>query len=321
MKKDLYPIKFNPIFKEKIWGGRNLETLLGKPLPQGRKIGESWEICDREGDQTTVQNGIYQGLSLHELMTQLKQSLLGNRFDAIPKRFPLLFKIIDAHDDLSLQVHPDDHYAAIHEKVDPGKTEMWYVLHTQDSSRIYCGLKKKTDLQIFKDALQSSQSVTDYLQIYSPHAGDVFFIPAGTVHALGKGNVVIEVQENSDITYRLSDWGRIGDDGKPRPLHIEKGIEVAQIDSKAGAPLFQKKGAKNQSLLECSYFRVSETIYGPPSIENIDPQACQVWTILEGKGTLESKPYDKGDFILIPAHIGKVSVQPASLTRILKTEL
>jgi mannose-6-phosphate isomerase len=237
----------------------------------------------------------------------------------LPERFPILFKIIDAQDDLSLQVHPGDEYAALHEKTDPGKTEMWYVFHAQDCARIYCGLKKKTDLKTFKKALKSNQPVTEHLQIYSPQAGDAYFIPAGTVHALGKGNVVIEVQQNSDITYRLNDWGRMDDDGKPRPLHIEKGIQVTAVDSNSGAPLYQQKGAKKQSLVECPYFNVFETISNESSIEKIDPQTCQVWTILEGKGKLEGEAYHKGDFILIPAHIGEVAIQPSSRTRMLIT--
>ncbi|MBI1884051.1 MAG: class I mannose-6-phosphate isomerase [Chlamydiae bacterium] len=316
MNKTLYPFKFIPLLKEKIWGGRNLEKILGRPLPPGQKIGESWEICDRSEDQTCVQNGPFQGQSLHELMNTLGEALLGNSFTKIPRRFPLLFKIIDAQEDLSLQVHPSDAYAELHEKGDPGKTEMWYVLESKKGAQNYCGLKKGISRDTFRKALNSKE-IFKCLQIYPTQAGDVFFLPAGTVHALGKGNMVIEIQENSDLTYRLSDWGRVGSDGKPRALHLDQGIHVIEFKSSGKIPFYQK-ARSNQTWVQCPYFKVSEKKYIKEEAEEISPLFFQVWIILEGEGEIESESFQKGDFILIPAHAGKISVMPHISTRILK---
>ncbi len=313
MKNHLYPIKFSPLFKEKIWGGRNIEKIFDRKLPTDQKIGESWEICDREEDQTLVENGELKGKTLQELMETLKTDLMGNYFKKMPKRFPLLFKIIDAQDDLSLQVHPNDTYAQSNEK-DLGKTEMWYVVYASQDAKIFCGLKKGIDPNLFQKAL-SSDEVISYLQVFNPKAGDVFFVPAGTVHALGKGNVVIEIQQNSDVTYRLSDWGRLGDNGQSRPLHITQGMEVIAWGNKNNkiSPTDQ-----NKPLVSCSYFTVYKNNYRETKIEQIESDSFQVWIILEGSGKLNDESVQKGDFILIPAKIGEVEIEPHKPIHLLK---
>lgn len=308
-------MKFLPLFKEKIWGGRNIEKIFGKTLPPHQKIGESWEICDRGEDQSIVQNGPYRGKTLHELMLALGKILMGDSFSEIPQRFPLLFKVIDAQDDLSLQVHPDDTYAARNEKGDTGKTEMWYVIHSKEGAKIFCGLKKGVDLAQLKKNL-GSKNIEDLLEVFNPKAGDVFFLPSGTVHALGKGNAVIEIQENSDVTYRLSDWGRVGDDGKPRPLHIEKGMEVISLKKEYKRISAQER--KNEMLIECPYFSVREMCFNHTQANEVKPQTFQVWIILEGNGSLNNEPFGKGDFFLIPAHLENVQIIPQNPTRLLK---
>ncbi|MBI1871152.1 MAG: class I mannose-6-phosphate isomerase [Chlamydiae bacterium] len=318
MEKNLYPLKFKPIFKEKIWGGRNLETLLERRLPQDKKIGESWEICDRGEDQSIVENGPFKGKTLHQLISFFGQKLLGNHFQPPFNRFPLLFKIIDAQEDLSLQVHPNDSYAKAHEKNDSGKTEMWHVIHAEKDAKIYCGLKKGIDKTSFKTTINQNK-IEDEVKVYYANTADTFFIPAGTVHALGKGNVVIEIQQNSDLTYRLSDWGRIGLDGKLRPLHIEKSLDVIQFQPSKETSL-SGKVTRSTLGVECPYFRVKEEAHQKPFSESIGNEAFQVWIILEGKGSIAGQPFKKGDFMLIPAHIGKVAVElelPLQMLRVL----
>lgn len=311
---ELYPLKFKPLYQEKIWGGRNLERVLGRKINSSH-IGESWEICDRGKDQTPVENGDWAGQTLHEVMTRLGTSFLGDQFQQIPEKFPLLFKIIDAQDDLSIQVHPNDEEARKYREKDPGKTEMWYVLNSAQEAKVYCGLKEGIKPDEFKKSLTSS--FLHYLHTYETHPGDVFFIPAGTVHALGKGNVVIEIQENSDITYRLSDWGRLGNDGKPRPLHIEQGLEVTQFQAQI-KPFHLTANARSETLVSCPYFEVQEMSAAGSYSETIPRSSFQVWISIEGEGLLNGVKYQKGDFILLPAHIGKMSLSAESPTKFLK---
>lgn len=317
MNHNLYPIQFVPIFKEKIWGGRNLERLFHKSLPPEKKIGESWEISDRKEGQSIVKNGDFSGKTIHELMHSLQQELLGDAFTKIPKRFPLLFKMIDAQDNLSLQVHPDDHYAMLFQETDPGKTEMWYVLHAEEGAKIHCGICEGSDPGTFKIAL-STKEIFKHIETFLTKTGDTFFLPAGTVHALGKGNVVAEVQVNSDITYRLSDWGRTDEKGQSRPLHIEKGLKVTSFSSKK-EDLFLQKRQQGQEIVNCPYFVVREEVLNKTFTISIDRISFEVWTILEGSGFIEKTPFQSGDFFLIPAHIGSVSGTINAPTRILRT--
>ncbi len=315
MKNPLYPIKFTPLFKEKIWGGRNIEKIFDRKLPPHQKIGESWEICDREEDRTLVENGEFKGKTLQELMEILQTDLIGNYFKKTPKRFPLLFKIIDAQDDLSLQVHPNDTYAQSHEK-DLGKTEMWYVMQASQDAKIFCGLKEGIDPNSFQKAL-SSDEVISSLQVFNSKAGDVFFVPAGTVHALGKGNVVIEIQQNSDVTYRLSDWGRLGNHGQARPLHIAQGMEVINWGNKNNRI---SSTDQNSPLVSCPYFTVYENNYRESGREKIESDSFQVWIILEGSGKLNNESVQKGDFVLLPAKIGEIQIElhkPIHLLKVL----
>ena len=303
MLEALYPLKFHPLLKEKIWGGRKLETMLGRSLPAGQSIGESWEICDRGLDQTVVANGHFAGKSLHELMSSLGQDLMGTQYTTLPPRFPLLFKIIDAQNDLSLQVHPDDAYAQKYENHDSGKTEMWYVLQADPTAKIYCGTTSDINLEKFRHDL-NSERIKKHLQVHPAAPGDVFFIPAGVIHAIGRGSLVIEIQENSDLTYRLSDWGRIGNDGKPRPLHIEQGLSV--IDTKINTHIQVKKKYQDEVLVKCKYFTTRHVIPKGISLLKIPRDTFQVWTLLSGSGMINGVKVQKGDFVLIPAAIGIV---------------
>lgn len=226
MVKGIYPLRFEPVFQDYIWGGRRLETLFGRELPNGI-VAESWEISGHEKAATRVVGGMWDGYTLPEVLEALGERLVGFNARACLERgrFPLLIKLLDAHRDLSVQVHPDDAYAAAHEGGELGKTEMWYVLHADPGSELIYGLARGVTRASFEEALRQGAIETQLHRV--PIArGDVFFIPAGTVHALLAGAVVAEIQQNSDATYRLYDWGRVGADGKPRPLHVAKALDV-----------------------------------------------------------------------------------------------
>src|SRR5712672_2761575 len=220
----LYPLTFHPIFKERVWGGRNLERLYKKPLPPGIPIGESWEISDRPGDVSVIANGTLAGKDLHWLMEHHPKELLGDA-QLAGGRFPLLIKILDAEETLSLQVHPPAHKAS--ELGGEPKTEMWYVADAKPSAELYVGLKRGVTRDLFERKIKAGE-VADCFHRVSVKPGDVMFLPSGRVHAIGGGLVIFEVQQNSDTTYRVFDWNRLGLDGKPRELHVAQSL--ASID-------------------------------------------------------------------------------------------
>ncbi|HQM53473.1 MAG TPA: class I mannose-6-phosphate isomerase, partial [bacterium] len=221
----LYPLRFEPICKEKVWGGRRIEGVYGRPLAPGARVGESWEIADHGGDVSRVAEGPLAGRSLRELVAEDPERILGEalaarRFD----RFPLLFKLLDASAHLSVQVHPPDGYAAGHERGEWGKTELWYVAAAERGAALLCGLRPGLGREELTRALAEGR-VDGCLRRIAVKPGDALFVPAGMVHAVCAGVLLFEIEENSDVTYRLFDWGRAG-----RPLHLAKALEVVDFD-------------------------------------------------------------------------------------------
>jgi mannose-6-phosphate isomerase len=232
----VYPLTFTPVLRDYIWGGRRLETLYGRGLPPGI-VAESWEISGHPAAPTVADAGYWTGQSLPAILAELGERLVGTRggWALQRQKFPLLVKLLDAEQDLSLQVHPDDAYALVHEDGELGKTEMWYVLHAKPGTELILGLQPGTTREDFATALQHATRNTQHandellealLRRIPVQAGQAIAIPAGTVHALLAGTVVTEIQQNSDTTYRVYDWGRVGTDGKPRALHVEKALDV-----------------------------------------------------------------------------------------------
>ncbi|HTM02561.1 MAG TPA: type I phosphomannose isomerase catalytic subunit [Vicinamibacterales bacterium] len=221
----LYPIVFHPIFKERVWGGRALERLYRKPLPPSAPIGESWEVSDRPGDESVIANGPLAGRTLRWLMDAHGPELLGAAATAIGGRFPLLCKILDAREKLSLQVHPPARAAHLG---DP-KTEMWYIAAAEPGAELFVGLKRGITRQAFEAAIREGR-VADCFHRVAVRAGDTMFLPSGRVHAIGAGLVIFEIQQNSDTTFRVYDWDRAGLDGKPRALHIEESLASIDFD-------------------------------------------------------------------------------------------
>ena len=215
---------------ERVWGGRRLAERLGKPLPPGVPIGESWELVDREDAQSVVDTGEHAGITLHELWTEHREAVFGEIPDS--PRFPLLAKILDARETLSVQVHPPA--AVAPELGGEPKTEMWYLIEAEEGAELFAGFRPGVDRRQFESALGNGD-VADLLHRVPVRAGDALFIPSGRCHAIGAGCLIVEIQQNSDTTYRVFDWNRVGLDGKPRALHIESSrrpLSVTALDEK-----------------------------------------------------------------------------------------
>jgi mannose-6-phosphate isomerase len=245
MSETLYPLKFKPLLKRYLWGGRRLGEVLGKPLGEGSDYAESWEVADHGADQSVVANGPLAGTSLSRLVQQRGNELLG-RHAPLP-RFPLLFKYLDCQRDLSVQVHPDDDAAALLDPPDLGKTEAWLILDAAQGSRVYAGLKYGFTRESLAHEVAAGRTAV-CLHSFEPRVGDCLFIPAGTVHALGAGLLVAEIQQASDTTYRLFDWNRTGPDGQPRKLHVDEAL--AAIDYSAHAVRPQQPQATDKPQVE-----------------------------------------------------------------------
>jgi len=301
----LYPLTFEPILKERVWGGRNLEKLYGKPLPAGRPIGESWEICDRPGDQSVVANGPLRGRTLHWLMEQFPESLLGPRHP-MPPRFPLLIKIIDARDKLSLQVHPPAAVAA--QLSGEAKTEMWYVTRAEPKAELFVGLNKGVTRAKFEEELVSQTVAACFHRIHVK-AGDAMFLPSGRVHALGAGIVIFEVQQNSDTTYRVFDWKRVGMDGKPRELHVPQSLASIDFNDFEPALLSQATVADSpgtvRPLVKNELFEVAVRTLPTGGCLDLTDGRMQIIGLIEGKLRVETAEEQivltAGQFCLIPA--------------------
>lgn len=295
-----YVYKLTPLYKAKIWGGRALERLYGKALPPGESVGESWELADLEEGECTIANGPRAGQSFRRVVAEEGPSLLGRTPLLANGRFPLLLKLLDANDTLSLQVHPD--VEAV--KVIPDaalKTECWYVLESREGF-IYKGVKPGVTAEQFRRALEQDD-VVDLLNRYECRAGDFHFLPAGTLHAVGAGLVVAEVQTPSDTTYRVSDWGR------GREIHVERAMQCTHFEP----PAEQVPGAGGDCLLKTDYFHVYKRAFGPGT-QALAEGTCRALMVLAGTGKLRSNSPDgavefaPGDTLLIPACAREVTM-------------
>ena len=308
----LYPLTFHPIFKERVWGGRNLERLYQKALPPEIPIGESWEISDRPGDASVIANGPLAGKDLRWLMEHHVAELLGPE-KAATKRFPLLVKILDAQDKLSLQVHPPAGKAA--ELGGEPKTEMWYIAEATPAAELFVGLKRGITRAEFERKIQEG-NVADCFQRLAVQKGDVMFLPSGRVHALGAGNVIFEIQQNSDTTYRVFDWNRVGLDGKPRELHVAQSL--ASIDFNDFEPRLIKSIYshnpifKVRVLVDDPLFRIDACLVKRGERFHLRSEALQVMGVLRGRLEIshgETKlTLNAGQFALLPASLGRVTI-------------
>lgn len=230
---DPYPLRTKPFFRDYLWGGRKLESVLGKAIPRNGVWAESWEMIDHPEHQSQVINGSLAGSSLRDLAANHRNWFLGDQADR-PERLPLLLKYLDCQKVLSVQVHPNDDYAQRMSPPDLGKTEAWYIVSSEPGAKLYAGLRRGVDRQSLADAIQNG-GVEECLHVIEPSPGDCVFIPAGTVHALGAGLLVAEIQQASNTTFRLFDWNRVDADGHPRQLHTEQALEVIDFESEPRA--------------------------------------------------------------------------------------
>ncbi|MEG0656168.1 MAG: type I phosphomannose isomerase catalytic subunit, partial [Mucinivorans sp.] len=255
----LYPLKFKPLFKERIWGARRLETSFGKHLPADKPIGESWELSGLEGDVSIVANGNLRGNSLEELTEIYMGDLVGDGvFERFGIEFPLLIKLIDANDNLSIQVHPSDELSAVRHNA-WGKTEMWYVLDHEPGASLYLGFNQPVTREKYLEYLNAGR-VEELLNKYQVQRGDTYFIPAGTIHAIGAGLLVAEIQQTSDVTYRVYDFNRLDSQGRARELHTELALDAINY-SQAHDYLVNKtpEAGKAIGIQSCPYFASSIT--------------------------------------------------------------
>lgn len=311
-KGSVYPLMFHPTFKDYPWGGRNLETVLGRNIPAGI-VAESWEIAGHPNGSSIVRWGELSGLTLPQVQEQLGEALVGtrNRFALQRSRFPLLIKLLDANHWLSVQVHPDDEYGLAREG-DFGKTEMWVVLFAKPSAEIIFGFRSGVTKDIFAHAI-AHEHVEDWLHRVPVKAGDVVMVPAGSIHALGPGVIVAEIQQNSDTTYRVYDWGR------PRPIHVEQALEVLNFDLiEPGVvepqPLCAN-GVQSESIGHCSYFHTERIVAhaGKKFEGSCNGSTFEIWSILSGEVKLQwaGDPIvcKAVDWILLPAALGRFALE------------
>jgi mannose-6-phosphate isomerase len=321
----LYPLTFHPIFKERVWGGREMERLYKKKLPAGRPIGESWEISDRPGDTSVIANGPLAGKNLRWLMENHRAELLGGAKPAAENRFPLLCKILDAREKLSLQVHPPAGKGA-GLKGEP-KTEMWFIADAAPGAELFAGLKRGVTRAEFEKKVETGE-VAECFHRVPVRAGDAMFLPSGRVHAIGASLVIFEIQQNSDTTYRVFDWNRVGLDGKPRELHIAQSLasidfndfEPALVETKFIADgKIQKCPLVNDPLFNVEMWKLNSGACG-----SLKPKKLQIVAVTAGEIEIKSGAtvvkLSAGQFSLIPASLERAEILAKSDVALLRVE-
>ena len=294
---DAYPLKSAPVFKPRIWGGRKLAKVFGKELPPDQRIGESWEIADLPEGQSKIANGLFTGQTLGEVVRGHTEAITAAR--EFPRQFPLLIKLLDAQDVLSVQVHPDPETCRRMGKGRP-KTECWYIIQAKPRAVIYKGFKEGVTRERFARAIEDG-TAADLLAAVAVQPGECHFIPAGTVHSLGAGLLIAEVQTPSDTTYRVFDWNRVDDSGRPRPLHIAEALESIHFDVTPDKLPVTTAGR----LVDSEYFKVDKGRQRRRGELPLGPGRLRVLIFLTGGGTIlsgkaESVPFKAGDCVLIP---------------------
>src|SRR5437588_1450306 len=296
------PVVFEPIFKERIWGARKLAALFAKRLPANKQIGESWEIVDRPEAQSIVREGSLAGRSLHDLWVNFREELFGRVRD--PPRFPLLLKLLNAQEKLSLQVHPPPEIAE--SLGGEAKTEFWYVVAAEPNAEIFVGLRKSMSRDQFENALKSG-AVADCVHPIRMKSGAAMLLPSGRFHAIGAGNLLVEVQQNSDTTYRVFDWNRVDDQGKPRQLHIDQALQCIDFNDVAPGPIT----ATGELLVRHELFEVQK--WKLDSARDIAPlgQFAIVLCLTGALGCAEAD-LNPGEFFLVPASLQNRSIDARS---------
>jgi len=320
---ELYPLKFKPVLKEKIWGGNTLVKHYGKNAPGSNKIGESWEISAVSDNLSVVRNGFLTGNNIEELIEVYMGDITGDSvFDKFGNEFPLLIKLIEARENLSVQVHPGNSMAKERHKA-YGKTEMWYILESEEDAKIYTGFKQPISKELYSKALSMGQ-ITDLLNIESAIPGDTFFTPAGRIHAIGAGIVLVEIQQTSDITYRIFDWDREYTCEEKRELHTDLALDAIDF-SATGKNKIRKNLTLNKSenLVSCEFFTTNIIHFNKPFKKDYNLiDSFVVYLCTDGRFVIKwdnnGEEASKGDTILLPAWIKDVLLEPAPESTLLE---
>lgn len=324
METSLYPLKFEPILKDKIWGGIRLKTMLYKEISPANCCGESWEVSGLVGDESMITNGFLAENNLNELLEIYMTELVGEKnYEKYGLGFPLLIKFIDAQDNLSVQVHPDDELAQ-RKYGQSGKTEMWHVIASEPGSGLYVGFNKTVSKAQFEEAIANG-TVEEVLQFYPVQPGDTFMIPAGTVHAIGKGVLLAEIQQPSDITFRVFDWNRLDDEGNSRELHVQEALEAIDFDHQTDnfKVEYQPQLNKTVRLVRSQYFNTSLLEFDQPLNKSfVEIDSFVIYMCLDGQILLaygdERERLETGEVVLIPAEMEEVQLLPARKSKVLE---
>lgn len=308
------PITFQPLHMERVWGGRRLESVYGRTLPDPQApFGEAWEVVDREDEQSVVTDGPFAGKSLHDLWTEHREEIFGAGLPESP-RFPLLIKILDARDDLSIQVHPPATVAP--SLGGEPKTEMWFIADAEPDAKLYVGLQNGVTREQFEQAIANG-TVEDCVHAIRPQTGESIFIPSGRLHAIGGGLLIFEIQQNSDTTYRVFDWNRVGLDGNPRQLHVDESL--ASIDFDDFEPGMDKP--RGNVLAECEHFRVERlAVASGETVGNASDDRFSILAVVKGRiEDADGRAYGPGEFLLLPA--GASALTAPETATILRTTI
>ncbi|MDF1519935.1 MAG: type I phosphomannose isomerase catalytic subunit [Brevefilum sp.] len=323
---DYYPLLFEPVLKYYLWGGRNFQKL-GRELPENTEVAESWEIAAHKDGMSIVLNGKYKGQTLGDLFSELGECLVGfnNQWALDRGKFPLMVKLIDANQSLSVQVHPDDTYAMAHEGNELGKFEMWVIIDAEPGAEIIYGFREQIDKETFREAVEKG-TLGKFLHHIPIKKGDHICVPSRTIHAILEGALIAEIQQNSNTTYRVFDWNRLGDDGKPRALHLEKALDVIDF-AQVGASLPDVKisnagdGWTAERLCENRYFtteriRISN---GGAYSGFCDGSTLEIWGVLSGSVKVNEIDLYPVTFVLMPAALGAFTVAARDDAVLLRT--
>ena len=317
-----YPFTFKPIYKPKIWGGRRFATLFKRDLPAGEDIGESWEICDHKNEASVINEGDFKGMTLAEIREKYPEELFGEQAEEFKDRFPLLLKFINAEEPLSLQVHPDNRYAAKHDN-DSGKCEAWYIADAMPGAKISRAFNAGTTKAKAIKAIEQNK-LEPLVNTFEVNTDDAIHIPPGTLHGIGSGLVIAEIQQNSDVTYRVYDYNRTDKNGEQRELHVKKAIDVLSFRD-PGVDIIRPINIDplHQKLSVCDYFSLYVYKFREP-IHEYSINRFRMLVNLEGYGTIlspeglfEDVDFSPGTSILIPAAVKDFSLVPATYCKML----
>ncbi len=310
----LYPLKFKPLLKERIWGGSRMRSVLGKRLPSGKKIGESWELSGVEGDLSVVANGYLAGNDIEELIEVYMGDLVGDTvYEKFGVEFPLLIKFIDAAEALSIQVHPDDALAAERHNA-YGKTEMWYVIDSDADANIYLGFNRDVSREEYLDSVEAG-TLSDMLTRVDVKPGNTYFIPAGTIHSIGGGVMVLEIQQTSDITYRVFDWNRTDKDGNSRELHTDLAVDAMDFHRSDDLDItVAPKPHEAVPMQSCDYFASSLlSVDGTMVRPYVELDSFVIYVCVDGSADMiwdgGREKIAKGETVLIPAEMDEITIE------------